>query len=396
MTAAGATVVRSALDGAPLGVPAFRWPGPLSVTSLSRTVPGPTEAFLDERFGHLQTAPLGDAAAYYDTEYRIVDASDEDDVLHDVVGGKCVFRQTRQEEAFRAKVPLRAGMRVLDYGCGKGTVMKRLLASEPGLEGFLYDVSRTYEPLWLRFLPPECFASYRVRAEWHRSFDVVTSFFSLEHAVDPLAELRTVRSLLRPGGTAFVIVPDAVANPADLLVVDHAHHYSEPSLRGILALAGLRALDVDRRCHPGAFVALATPSEDASAGMPDAAAVAQANAAFRSLASYWERAVPAIRELERAAVPGPLAIYGAGVYGTFVATVLADPSRIACFVDRNPLLHGAPHLGRPVVAPAALPPEVRTVIAGLNPASARAALADVVEWRGRALDRLFLPDPALS
>lgn len=392
MTAAGTATARSALTGSVLGGPIYRSSAPVSVTSLSRTVAGPTEVWLDESVGHLQTAPLGDVAAYYDTEYRIVDASDEDDVLHDVVDGRCVFRQSSQEAAFRAKVRVSPGMRILDYGCGKGTVMKRLLAAEPGLVGCLYDISRTYEALWSRFLPEDRFASYRPRPEWAGSFDVVTSFYSLEHAADPLTELRAIRALLRDGGTAFVVVPDAEANPADFVVVDHAHHYSEPSLRAFLGLAGLRVLDVDRSIHPGAFVALATPAGAGEAApAPDPAAVARANASFRALAGYWERATDAVRSLERGAAGRPRAIYGAGVYGTFIASVLERPGDVACFVDRNPLLHGSPHLGRPVVAPAALPPEVRAVYAGLNPASARRALADVAEWRGRSIELLFLP-----
>ena len=393
MTAAGSASIRSALTGAALAGPLYRSAARVSVTSLSRTVPGRTEVWLDESVGHLQTTPLGDLAAYYDTEYRIVDASDEDDVLHDVVDGRCVYRQSSQEAAFRAKVSVAPGMRILDYGCGKGTVMKRLLAAEPGLVGCLYDISRTYEALWQRFLPPDRFASYRPRADWAGFFDVVTSFYSLEHAADPLAELRAIRALLRDGGTAFVIVPDAEANPADFVVVDHAHHYSEPSLRAFLGLAGLRVVEVDRSIHPGAFVALATPALPGEVPpAPDPASIARANAAFRALAGYWERAADAVRSLERGAAGRSCAIYGAGVYGTFIASVLERPGDVACFVDRNPLLHAAPHLGRPVVAPAALPAEVRAVYAGLNPASARRALAGVPEWRGRSLDLLFLPE----
>ena len=384
---------RSVITGQPLGTPVFRSALAVSVTSLSRTVPGPTEVFLDERCGHLQTAPLPDAGAYYDTGYRIIDTSDEDDVLHDVVDGRCVYRQSSQEAALRATVDIRAGMRILDYGCGKGTVMKRLLASEPGLQGFLYDISRTYEPLWARFLPAERFATYRLRPEWSGTFDVVTSFFSLEHAINPVAELQAIRGLLRAGGTAFIIVPDAEANPADMVVVDHAHHYSEPSLRLALAAAGLRTTRIARDIHAGAIVATATPaSPGESVPVPAATEVTRANDVFRVLARYWTEMQARVRALEAAPAGSPRAIYGAGVYGTFIAACLERPGDIACFVDRNPLLHAAPHLGVPVVPPARLPQEVRAVYAGLNPASARRVLSEVAEWRGRELEFLFLPE----
>ena len=41
------------------------------------------------------------------------------------------------------------------------------------------------------------------------SFDIITLKHTLEHVEDPLAALREVRRVLKPGGVAFVIVPDA-------------------------------------------------------------------------------------------------------------------------------------------------------------------------------------------
>lgn len=41
------------------------------------------------------------------------------------------------------------------------------------------------------------------------SFDIVTLKHTLEHVEDPMAGLREVARVLRPGGVAFVIVPDA-------------------------------------------------------------------------------------------------------------------------------------------------------------------------------------------
>ena len=48
------------------------------------------------------------------------------------------------------------------------------------------------------------------------SFDVVTAIEMIEHTLDPVAELRTIRDLLAPGGILFLTTGNAEPHAADL------------------------------------------------------------------------------------------------------------------------------------------------------------------------------------
>ena len=92
------------------------------------------------------------------------------------------------------------------------------------------------------------------------------------------------------------------------------------------------------------------------------------------------------------APPGePVAIYGAGFYGAYVR-LLIEKSRhdIVQIVDRNPHLQGTVVDGIPIVAPENLHPGVGTLIVGLNPAVARAAVEQIAVWNTRLLRFVYL------
>ncbi|MFY0104120.1 methyltransferase domain-containing protein, partial [Acinetobacter baumannii] len=92
-------------------------------------------------------------------------------------------------------------------------------------------------------------ATYTIPPAWQVSFDVVSSFFSLEHIPDLTTALRTIRSLLREGGRLYAIVPNTFTKTADFLVADHVNHFTRTSLQALLATHGFDLLDLDERSH---------------------------------------------------------------------------------------------------------------------------------------------------
>lgn len=90
------------------------------------------------------------------------------------------------------------------------------------------------------------------------SFDVVTMCDVVEHLADPRAGLDAVRSLLRPGGTLFLTVPDAGSVVARVLgrrwwsvLPMHLQYFTLPSLARLLEDGGFDVIATRR--HAKAF-----------------------------------------------------------------------------------------------------------------------------------------------
>lgn len=376
-------MLKSALTGEELLTPIFSSPSAQSITSLSRIVEGRTNVYCDPRIGHLQTNEMADINKYYSEEYQFFDESDEDDVLYKVIDNKKIFRQQHQVDTLISKIDFKPGMKILDFGCAKGTVLKRLHARRPDITPYLYDVSESYVHLWKNFAGPEQYSVYEPKKEWEGLFDIVTSFFAFEHTPDPLKELASIKRLLRPGGLIYMIVPNVYENGGDFIIADHVHHYSEISLTWMFAEAGFEIRTIDNASHYGAFVVIARNSNHQRVPfVPDPAELAKVNAEAHAMADYWQELQCRIRDFEKNQTGRKAAIYGAGVYGTFIASSLDKLDSIDSFIDQNPLIEGKRILNKPVTSPAMIRKGIEVIYVGLNPRTAKVAMQNL-KWEDK-------------
>ena len=108
--------------------------------------------------------------------------------------------------------------------------------------------------------------------------------------------------------------------------------------------------------------------------------------------THWTRLTDRIRSTERTSGDVPVAIYGSGFYGAYIASTLQHPNRLHCFLDRSPYQQGKSLFGKPIVAPEQLPSDIRVLYVGLNPAIARATVAKMEWLRERGLHLIYLDE----
>lgn len=134
------------------------------------------------------------------------------------------------------------GVRWLDFGCGNGGLVRHVQQHTPANAlGFEQGaVAAAARQLGIPIVDEH------VLCEHDAGFDVVTAIEVLEHTLDPLAELRRMRRLLRPGGLLFMTTGNA-APFADRLsrwsyVIPEVHvSFFEPStLRFAFEQTGFR------------------------------------------------------------------------------------------------------------------------------------------------------------
>jgi 2-polyprenyl-3-methyl-5-hydroxy-6-metoxy-1,4-benzoquinol methylase len=389
MTAVQAAVACVVCD-APCGEPIYRGEGSASVSSQARMLAIPTIVHACTRCGHLQTKPLDDIAGYYDATYNNHLESDDADDLYDVRDGVTIYRQAHQAVVALEKLKLPPGAAVLDFGCAKATTLRDMVAARPDLAAAAFDVSDAYRAHWDRFIPRENQASFTPPAEWTGRFDVVLSFFALEHVAQPRTFLTEAHRLLKPGGTLHLIVPNIRHNIGDLIVVDHVNHFMPSSLRYAFTAAGFTDVRIDETAHVAAYVLDATAASASGAGELDAQ-VGTYVAEGREFAAFWAGAGSAVRTFERDVARGrPSVIYGSGLYGAFIASQLEDRTNLAYFLDQNRHQQAKTIFDRAVRAPAAIGADIDVIYAALNPARARAIIAGVPALHARKRDIFYL------
>jgi 2-polyprenyl-3-methyl-5-hydroxy-6-metoxy-1,4-benzoquinol methylase len=349
-----------------ISTPAFDDAGP-SLTSIRTVLDVRTQVWLCDTCGHAQSPDLPDISEFYDTQYRISLDIDGHDQLYENNAGEQVFRTAYQAELVHSlSIPKMA--KVLDFGAGKATTLQRLVKTNPDIVPYVFDVSTDYVEHWADWVPINQQATYELPQEWTGKFDLITAHFVLEHVAAPIEILAEIARCLTPNGRFFFSVPDAESNTGDLLVVDHLNHFTTSSIATAMAKVGLIAETIKRNAFSGAFVVIAKIGASTGVVPADVTALSAA-------LSVWE---DNLTWLTQHTFIGPVAIYGAGFYGSMISTRLTDEA--ICFLDRNPYLQNQSHLGIPVLLPEDCPDEVATVIVGLNPARARDILSDAEEW----------------
>ena len=244
----------------------------------------------------------------------------------------------------------------LDVGCGNGAFLKVFGAVLPDWElyGTEYNVKykRTVEAL------------PGVKRMFTGSVDQVTEkidFLSLihvlEHIENPKTLLNDVRNVMADDGMLFVELPSWSDNPFELLIADHATHFTVETASDLVARARFKL----------AFAGNSWITKEIS--LVGSAALPSEGASTSCITSDFDKVERVILWLEAtadkmrntAAASSCFGIFGTSIASTWLMGELGHPPDF--FVDEDPARIGGRHFGVPVLAPSEVSPDAEVFVA---------------------------------
>lgn len=320
---------------------------PRSVTSESRVIDQPSSLLGCVACGHLMSALAIDWADYYRTQYDATLTDGGADEIVTTADGSIVFRTDLDFGLFRDKVLAHQpkDARIFEFGAGHGRIVSR--AHDAGFRDYAaYDLGERYAESLAKWLPPD---RIHIGSRPLIQVDLVCSFFVLEHDVDPLGSLRYMRSLLQPGGLAYLVVPNFESNPADLACADHVQHFHPERFAALVLEAGFSVTEIDTTSAVGTMIVVAeaiTPTLRAPRAAVEAVreTVRSAIGPFNELCDRLEVVT------QRVTAGESVVLYGAGFYSTLLYSMLG-PAKLEAVLDANPRKHGIDRFGVKVAGP---------------------------------------------
>ena len=234
-----------------------------------------------------------------------------------------------------------------DIGANRGSMIRRWL----GLAGVRSVLAVESDPELVPHYP----ADHRLQAVPQRvedvdlgenCFDLVYCAHTLEHLRSAMSFLRALRRALRPGGRAFLAVPNVLTYPSDgfveLFIDTHTFHFSPAALRVMIHAAGLEIVFSDTTNHHSEIQLVVMKSTEPLAAAPSHAMQAEAEAA-RIFMTNYQRTLAANRALIlqmvaiiRTYLAGrPAIFWGAGrIFDSLIKIGGLESSQVTVLVDK--------------------------------------------------------------
>ena len=242
----------------------------------------------------------------------------------------------------------------LDFGCGDGALLRNLASMAPGWRLSGQDLGTGYREAVLALPGVEAFYTGPIE-KLPEGFDLITAVHVAEHLEQPADCLRALAGKLTSAGAMAIEVPDLSRNPFDLLIVDHATHFTRKTLSAVLARAGLQPIAQSDSVVSKELSTIARRGpvivESGEGDAMGALALVDAHIAWLSR----------LRDVATAAAAdGDIAVFGTAIAGTWLDGQL-DHAPVL-FVDEDPRRQGHLHFGRPIVAPGDVPKDLPIIV----------------------------------
>ena len=263
------------------------------------------------------------------------------------IKGRPIPRSHRIIAALLEQHTLPDNGRLLDIGCGNGSFLRAFHQHQPwwtmsGSEindhdrGIIESISG-FDTLW-------CCSPKEISGK----YDLISMIHVLEHIISPISFLTDVKNRLSDDGLILIETPNYKQNPFDLIVADHATHFSLGTLCAVIEQAGLEILWKSDTWIPKELTLLAKKTTF--------------HAERKKIVPYnGEREVwkyldwlEKLRSQALSLVNNvPFGIFGTSISATWLFSEM--PDQVHFFVEEDPLRVGKMHLGRPIYDPDHIP-----------------------------------------
>jgi hypothetical protein len=179
-------------------------------------------------------------------------------------------------------------------------------------------------------------------------FDFVSLIHVLEHIENPVPFLKKIAALA-PQGVLLIEIPFFRDNPYELLIADHATHYTPDTLARILERAGysVQSLHTDWILKEISAVAVPAAAAPATKDVDPVKERASAAGAVEFLGRVKNKAA------EIRAQSKTFGVFGTSIGGTWLYAELEG--KLDFFVDEDPSRIGKKHLEIAIISPAQVP-----------------------------------------
>jgi len=286
--------------------------------------------------------------------YAIYDqAEGAEQAVFDQSSGEASSRSQRLLTALCREIDLPAKGRMLDVGCGNGAMLRAFSKATTGWSMAGTELSDKYRRLVEDIPGVESLYTCKPE-EVPGQFDLVSMVHVLEHIPEPAAFLDRLLPKLVPGGLLVVELPYHVANPFELLIVDHCTHFAAATATSLLERSGLEVLSVAQNWVPKELTLVArkpvlltpvcaTPGNLAMPAMNWQDCVEQ-RIGWLSRVSSLGRMLSSQREI---------GLFGTSIAGTWLFAEV--DGAVSFFVDEDPKRVGKRWQDRPVYDPRHIP-----------------------------------------
>ena len=193
---------------------------------LVMTNPMPSEAALGEFY-----------STYYRYYYRKLERPDLSYIHRYSLDRRAIYTTA----FLREQGLLPENVRVLDVGCGEGSILREIRLEVPTARAYGVEVYKPFATFAAEYSGCPMYPELSdVPAQPHELYDLVILSHVLEHVISPVAFLAKLGSLLKPGGKVFVDIPDVCHYHwlADLHIA-HIYHFSPRTIGLAAKAAGL-------------------------------------------------------------------------------------------------------------------------------------------------------------